>query len=173
MCVSKLTIIVSDNGLSPGRYQAIIRTNAGILLIGPLGINFNEISFEIRKFWYKKIIWKCRLRNGGHFVSAPMCWGQDCRYRFFLSLVSVRGDKVASASIVCFWMICCIFLHILSKIIYFFNTIFPIIFFSTLLWYLTYFPQRALNLYGMARSCNIKTNTLRISCSVTSWFPFL
>ena len=30
-------IIVSDNGLSPGRRQAIISTNAGILLIGPLG----------------------------------------------------------------------------------------------------------------------------------------
>ena len=35
ICVSKLTIIGSDNGLSPGRRQAIIWTNAGILLIGP------------------------------------------------------------------------------------------------------------------------------------------
>ena len=32
MCVSKLTIISLDNGLSPGRRQAIIWTNAGILL---------------------------------------------------------------------------------------------------------------------------------------------
>ena len=32
-----LTIIGSDNGLSPGRRQAITWTNAGILLIGPLG----------------------------------------------------------------------------------------------------------------------------------------
>ena len=31
-----LTIIGSDNGLSPGQRQAIIWTNAGILLIGPL-----------------------------------------------------------------------------------------------------------------------------------------
>ena len=30
-----LTIIGSDNGLSPGRRQAIIRTNVEILLIGP------------------------------------------------------------------------------------------------------------------------------------------
>ena len=36
ICVSKLTIIGSDNGLSPDRRQAIIWTNAGILLIGPL-----------------------------------------------------------------------------------------------------------------------------------------
>ena len=32
-CVRKLTIIASDNGLSPGRRQAIIWANAGILLI--------------------------------------------------------------------------------------------------------------------------------------------
>ena len=41
ICVSKLTIIGSDNGLSPGRCQAIIWTNAGLLLIRPLGTNFS------------------------------------------------------------------------------------------------------------------------------------
>ena len=46
ICVSKLTIIGSDNGLSPGRRQAIIWTNAGILLIRPLGTNFNENASE-------------------------------------------------------------------------------------------------------------------------------
>ena len=45
MC-SKLTIIGSDNGLSPDRRQAIIWTNAGILLIDPLGTNFSEILIE-------------------------------------------------------------------------------------------------------------------------------
>ena len=39
ICVSKQTSIGSDNGLSPGRRQAIIWANAGILLIGPLGTN--------------------------------------------------------------------------------------------------------------------------------------
>ena len=43
ICVGKLSIIGSDNGLSPGRRQAIIWTNAGISLIGPLGTNFSEI----------------------------------------------------------------------------------------------------------------------------------
>ena len=43
ICVSKQTIIGSDNGLSAGRRQAIIWTNAGILLIGTLGTNFSEI----------------------------------------------------------------------------------------------------------------------------------
>ena len=41
-CIGKLAIIGSDNGLSPGRRQAIIWANAGILLIGPLGTNFSE-----------------------------------------------------------------------------------------------------------------------------------
>ena len=51
ICVSKLTIIGSDNGLSPDRRQAIIWTNAGLsLLIGPLGTNFSEILIEILTF---------------------------------------------------------------------------------------------------------------------------
>ena len=41
ICVGKLTIIGSDNGLWPGRRQAIIWTNAGILLIRSLGTNFS------------------------------------------------------------------------------------------------------------------------------------
>ena len=50
MCVSKLTIIGSDNGLSPGRWQAMIWTNAGILWIDPFGINVSGISIEIHTF---------------------------------------------------------------------------------------------------------------------------
>ena len=52
--VSKLTNIRSDNGLSPGRRQAIIWTNAGILLIGPLGTNFSEILSEFKYFHSRK-----------------------------------------------------------------------------------------------------------------------
>ena len=53
--VRKLTIAGSNNGLSPGRRQAIMWTNAGILLIGPLGTNFSEILSEIRTFSFKKM----------------------------------------------------------------------------------------------------------------------
>ena len=53
--VSKLTIIGSDNGLSSDRRQAIIWTNAGILLMGHLGINFNEILIEIHTSSFKKM----------------------------------------------------------------------------------------------------------------------
>ena len=55
ICVVKLTIFGSDNGLSPGRRQAIIWTNAGILLIGPLGTNFIEILIGIQTFSFKKM----------------------------------------------------------------------------------------------------------------------
>ena len=70
ICVSKLTIIGSDNGLSPGRCQAIIWTNAGILLIGPLGTNFNETSIEIHTFSFKKI--HLKLSSGKW---RPFCLG--------------------------------------------------------------------------------------------------
>ena len=55
ICVGKQNIIDSGNGLSPGRHQAIIWTNAGILLIGPLGTNFSEILIEILKFSFTKM----------------------------------------------------------------------------------------------------------------------
>ena len=55
ICIGKLTTIGSDNGLSPGRRQAIIWTNARILLIGPLGTNFSEIVIGIQTFSFKKM----------------------------------------------------------------------------------------------------------------------
>ena len=55
ICVSRLTITGSDNGLSPGRHQTIIWTNADILLIGPLGANFSENLIEILTFSFTKI----------------------------------------------------------------------------------------------------------------------
>ena len=55
MCVSELTMIGSDNGLSPDPRQAFILTNARLLLIGPLGTNFSEILIEILTFSLKKM----------------------------------------------------------------------------------------------------------------------
>ena len=54
ICVNKVTAIGSDNGLSRGRRQAIIWTNAGILLLGHVGTNFSEILTEIHTFSLKK-----------------------------------------------------------------------------------------------------------------------
>ena len=55
ICVSKLATIGSDNGLSPDRRQAIIWSNAGILLIRTIGTNFSEILSEIHAFSLKKM----------------------------------------------------------------------------------------------------------------------
>ena len=55
ICVSKRTIIGSDNGLSPDRRQAIIWINAGILLTATLGTNCSEILIEILSVSFKKM----------------------------------------------------------------------------------------------------------------------
>ena len=70
ICVSKLTIIGSDNGLSPDRRQAIIWTNAGILLFGPLGTNFSEILIEILTFSFEKM--RLKVSSGNW---QPFCFG--------------------------------------------------------------------------------------------------
>ena len=73
ICVGNIAITGSDNGLSPGRRQDIIWTNAEMLLMGPLGTNFSEILIEMHTFSFKKMHLKCHLENGSHFVSASMC----------------------------------------------------------------------------------------------------
>ena len=70
--ISKLNIIVSDKGLSPGRRQAIICSNTGILLIRNVGINFREILSEIHTFSFKKMHLKISSAK-----STPFCLGLD------------------------------------------------------------------------------------------------
>ena len=66
----KQTGISSGNSLAPVRRQAIIWTDAGLLLLGPLGTNFSEIRIKIQfNLHSRKWFWKC-LQNGGYFVSA-------------------------------------------------------------------------------------------------------
>ena len=69
-----VVLVGSDNGLSLGWHQVIIWTNAGLLLIGPLGTNFSEILIEIYTFSFKKRDLKMLSeKNGSHFLSAWMC----------------------------------------------------------------------------------------------------
>ena len=70
ICVSKLGAIDSDNGLSPVRCQVIIWTNAGLILIGPLGSYLSEIV--IKAILFKKKHWKCCLQNRSH-LSRSQC----------------------------------------------------------------------------------------------------
>ena len=55
ICDGELTIIVSDNGLSPRRRHTIILTNAGILLIEPYVTNFSEILIETLTISFMKM----------------------------------------------------------------------------------------------------------------------
>ena len=68
ICVGKLTIIGSDNDLSPDRRQAIISTNAGILLNGPQRTIFSVILFGIQAFSVNKM--HLKMSSG---PSRPQC----------------------------------------------------------------------------------------------------
>ena len=72
ICAGYLTIIGSGDGLSPGRRQAIIWTNARIVLDTWKHILVKSWSNFIH-FHSSKCISKCHLENGGHFVLASMC----------------------------------------------------------------------------------------------------
>ena len=90
ICVSKLTIIGSDNGLSPGRRQAIIWTNAGILLIRTLGTNFSEILGEIYSFSFKKMHLKMSSAGGRLFsrgLNELMAWYRTADQTLLLLLL--------------------------------------------------------------------------------------
>ena len=73
ICVSKLTIIGPGNGLSPGRRQAIVWTNIGILLIGPLS---NKLQWNLYRNSYifihenafENVVWKMVA-----ILSRPQC----------------------------------------------------------------------------------------------------
>ena len=64
--------IGSDNGLSPGRRQAIIWTIAGILLIVPLEINVSEILIKISTFSFQENAFAnivCEISSRGRWVN--------------------------------------------------------------------------------------------------------
>ena len=93
ICVSELTIIGSDNGLSPGRRQAIIWNNAGLLLIEPLGTKVSEISIRILKFSFKKM----------HLNMSSGKWRP-----FRLDLSVLRSPySLTRALVTMAWLICC------------------------------------------------------------------
>ena len=103
ICVSKLTIIGSDNGLSPGRRQAIIWTNAGILLIWTLVTNFSEILSEIHAFSFKKMHLKMSSAKW-----RPFCLGLNVLIHCGLVMPYgniVSGSHLAQVMAYCLMMI--------------------------------------------------------------------
>ena len=126
ICVSKLAIIGSDNGLAPRRRQAIIWTNAGILLIGPLGIKFNEILIGNCTFSFKKMHLKmssakwrpfclgpnvlthcglvtpwCRLTSSSTFIQAMVCYllGTMLLHEPMLLYLTIKICKICKFSL--------------------------------------------------------------------------
>ena len=80
ICVGKLTIIGSDNGLSPDRRQAIIWANTGILSIWPLGTKLSEILSAIHVFLFKKMHPKM---SSGKWQ--PSCLGLNVLFRQYIT----------------------------------------------------------------------------------------
>ena len=113
ICVSKLTIIGSDNDLSPGLRQAIIWTNAGLLLIGPLGTNFSEILIEIIALSFKKMHLKMSSAKW-----RPFCLGLNVLINrmYFTFPYTMHIDLICFIFIVVIW-------SILSKIICFLRSV--------------------------------------------------
>ena len=72
ICISKLTIIGSSNGLWPKQHLTIISTNAGILLTEPIVTNFNKILIKILTFSLKKMYLNVSSAKW-RFVLASMC----------------------------------------------------------------------------------------------------
>ena len=70
LCVGNLTIVGSDNGLSPGRRKAIIWTNAGILSIAPYkqGNFCRNRHIFILKNAFQNVIWEMTA-----ILSRPQC----------------------------------------------------------------------------------------------------
>ena len=87
ICISKLITIDSDNGLLPGQRQAIIWTNAGILLTGPLGTSGSEMLIKIQIFSLMKI----RLE-----MSSAKC----CPFRLSLNVLSKTSCRLEFINII-------------------------------------------------------------------------
>ena len=86
ICLGNITIIGSDNGLSPRYHQAIISTNAEILFTGPLRANPSEILIKILTCSFKTMrlkVWSTKWW--------PFCLGLNVLIHLPLGLYSLSG----------------------------------------------------------------------------------
>ena len=93
ICVGNLTIIGSDNGLSPGRRQAIIWINAVNIVNWPLRNkfqwNFNKNSnIFIHENMFESVVCDC------HFVSASIC--EENTIRVVLASIAKPHSRMTS-----------------------------------------------------------------------------
>ena len=80
---------------------SIIRTNAGMLLIGPLQTNFSEIFIEIHIFSFKKVHLKILSGNGGHFVGVST----DSGLSLTLSTTELLSSGELHSRLVIYWSV--------------------------------------------------------------------
>ena len=96
ICVSKLTVIGSDNGLSPDRRQAIIWTNGELLLIAPLGkklrwnLNLNLNSH----IFIQENSFECVVYETTAILSPPQC----VKRQTYASLVTKRNKNTVTGA---------------------------------------------------------------------------
>ena len=107
ICIGKLTINGSNNGLSPGRREAIISTNAGILLFGPLGTIFSEILIGIQNFSFKMHL----KMSSAKWL--PFCLGLNVLRKLYIPKRLTVGyiDRIIEAVIIQYYHKHYIFLH--------------------------------------------------------------
>ena len=99
ICVGKLTIIASDNGLSPERRQAIMWTNSGIFLIRPLGTNFSEIFIGNQTFSFMKMHLKMSSTKW-----RPFCLGLNVLKPQWFINQNACASQIAHRWKTCLWI---------------------------------------------------------------------
>ena len=98
ICVGNRTVIGSDNVASPGWRQAINWTNAGILLIGPLGTNFSEILIQLVVFSFKKMRLKVSIARWRLYcLGINVLKGRD----YHLPFLHCQGWWVMTCCLIC------------------------------------------------------------------------
>ena len=104
ICICNLSTIGSNNGLLSGQHQAIIRPKCWNIVNWTLRnkLQWNPNRNKFIHFHSRKCIWKCHLENGGHFVSASMCYKivitEGCSHKPYLPGVNELIHPHANAS---------------------------------------------------------------------------
>ena len=94
ICVSGITIIGSDNGLSPGRRQAIIWSNAGILLIEALEKKLQWNSYRNYSIFIQENALECVVCEMTTILSRPQCVKPNCTVvSDFLSQMKLNSTR--------------------------------------------------------------------------------
>ena len=112
ICVSKLNIIGSDNGLSPCWCQTVIWKSAEIVLISPSGTNFCEMLIAIHTFSFKtkKMLfakWQpfCRSLNVliEIYMKPYLCY---VNISFWIVTILLLPETVGVLAVIASWIMC-------------------------------------------------------------------